>query len=95
VRCAADERGDGGVLFGVSQVVGAVEGEVAQGGKLGLDPVQPAGAGRLEHQLVEPPGAQGLEQVEELAVAFAAPDPVVDLPSGQVECGEHVHHALP
>jgi hypothetical protein len=45
--------------------------------------------------LAEPPGAQSLEEVEELDVAFAAPDPVVDLPGGQVECGEHVHDAVP
>jgi len=34
----ADVAGDGGVLLGVAAVVGAVEGEVAQGGELGLDP---------------------------------------------------------
>src|SRR4051794_32630635 len=43
--------GDGGALFGVAGVVGAVQGEVAQRGELGLDPVQPRGVGRQEHQL--------------------------------------------
>jgi hypothetical protein len=36
--------GDGGVLLGVAALVGAVEGEVARGGELGLDPVQPGAA---------------------------------------------------
>ncbi|MCC8245484.1 hypothetical protein [Saccharothrix luteola] len=40
-------------------------------------------------------GAQDLEEFEELAVSFAAPDAVVDLPGGQVERGEHVHDAVP
>src|SRR5581483_11101308 len=39
VDVAADHAGLGPVGF----VVGAVEGEVAQGGELGLDPVEPAG----------------------------------------------------
>ena len=47
----ADVGADGGVLFGVAAVVGAVEGEVAQGGELGLDPVQPGGVGWGEHEL--------------------------------------------
>jgi hypothetical protein len=42
---------DGAVLFAMAAVVGAVEGEVAQGGELGLDPVQPRSAGRQEDQL--------------------------------------------
>ncbi len=42
---------DRGVLLGVGAVVGAVEGEVAQGGELGFDPVQPRAVGRQEHQL--------------------------------------------
>jgi hypothetical protein len=32
-------------------MVGAVEGEVAQGRELGLDPVQPGAVGRQEDQL--------------------------------------------
>lgn len=32
---SADERADGGVLFGMGEVVGAVEGEVGQDGELG------------------------------------------------------------
>lgn len=41
-----------------------------------------------------PAGAQGLEQLEELTVAFTGPDPVEDLAGGQVEGGEHVHDAV-
>jgi hypothetical protein len=33
--------------------------------------------------LAWPPGAEGLEEAEELAVAFAVPDPVEDLAAGQ------------
>ena len=47
----ADVAADGGGLFGVVGVVAAVEGEVAQGGELGFDPVQPAGVGGGEHEL--------------------------------------------
>lgn len=43
--------GDRGVLLVVAAVVGAVEGEAAQGGELGLDPVQPRAVGRQEDQL--------------------------------------------
>jgi hypothetical protein len=56
----ADVSGDGGVLFVVTAMVGAVEREVTQGRELGLDPVQPGAVGRQEDQLdvvVDRPGA--------------------------------------
>jgi hypothetical protein len=38
----ADIGGDRGVLLGVAAVVGAVEGEVAQRGELGLECITPS-----------------------------------------------------
>jgi hypothetical protein len=42
----AEVAGDRGLLGGVAGVVAAVEGEVADRGELGLDPVQPGRVGR-------------------------------------------------
>jgi hypothetical protein len=47
----ADVGGDGGVLLVVGAMIGAVQREVAQGGELGFDPVQPGSVGRQEDEL--------------------------------------------
>jgi hypothetical protein len=41
-----------------------------------------------------PAGAQSLEEGQRLAPSLAFADPVEQLASGQVESGEHVHHAV-
>jgi hypothetical protein len=48
----------------------------------------------VEHYIqpvVWPPVAQGLQKRQELPPSFAGPDPVVDLPGGQVEGADQVH----
>lgn len=57
----ADVGADRGVLLGVAAVVGAAQGEVAQRGELGFDPVQPGRVGGHEHQLDLVVGAPGAD----------------------------------
>ncbi|WP_028182565.1 hypothetical protein [Salinispora arenicola] len=47
----ADVGAEGGVLLGAGAVIGAVEGDVADGGELGLGPVQPGRIREQEHQV--------------------------------------------
>jgi hypothetical protein len=46
--------------------------------------------GLCDCRLAWPAASQALEEAEELARAFPVPDPVVDLPGGQVQAGDHV-----
>ncbi|WP_155247739.1 hypothetical protein [Salinispora arenicola] len=93
----ADIGAEGGVLLGAGAVIGAVEGDIADGGELGLDPVQPGRIREQEHQVDAVGGTPvadlGVLVRGEVVADFAVADAVDQPAGGQVEGGDHLSYA--